>query len=202
MSRHSSPNSSACRIPLQREHVEGFPARNARAIMCRCGFSFGYAHGVPPYGYRAENASLVEIAEEQAVITMMCGMRAKGSILKDIVARLNARKVATRNGNEWQFKHGRRERHPYTRLPSRDLCLIPFHAQQSLKTENPLPSDCAPGRQRFSGDVAAVKNCALRVDLPDLAGVDFREPEVAVRTGRDENRGAAARGSRELGDGP
>jgi len=63
----------------------------------------GYAHGAPPYGYRAENASLVEIAEEQAVIAMMRSMRARGSMLKDIVARLNARKVATRNGNEWQL---------------------------------------------------------------------------------------------------
>jgi site-specific DNA recombinase len=63
----------------------------------------GYAHGAPPYGYRAENAALVEIAEEQAVIATMLKMRAKGAMLKDIVATLNARQIATRNGNEWQI---------------------------------------------------------------------------------------------------
>jgi len=59
-----------------------------------------------------------------------------------------------------------------------------------------------PVDKRFSGDVAAVKDCALRVDPPDLADAKFREPEIAVRTGRDLKRVAVARGNRELGDGP
>jgi DNA invertase Pin-like site-specific DNA recombinase len=62
-----------------------------------------YGHGAPPFGYRAENKRLVEIAEEQAVIATILEMRAKGTMLKDIAALLNAREIATRKGNEWQI---------------------------------------------------------------------------------------------------
>ena len=71
----------------------------ARKIKAKAG---GYAHGAPPYGYRAENASLVEIADEQSVIALMLDMRSKGAILKEIAATLNARHIATRSGNGWQ----------------------------------------------------------------------------------------------------
>lgn len=107
--------------------------------MCRCGFSFGYAHGVPPYGYRAENASLVEIAEEQAVITMMCGMRAKGSILKGSIAEhpKALAEAAAMVASSATAIHPRGQRRP--------VSMIRFRAQQSLKMEKPLPSGCAAG---------------------------------------------------------
>jgi DNA invertase Pin-like site-specific DNA recombinase len=72
----------------------------ARKVKAKAG---GYAHGAPPYGYRAENAALVPIEEELAVIATMQKLRAKGTMLKDIVAKLNARGIETRNGNEWQI---------------------------------------------------------------------------------------------------
>ena len=73
---------------------------SARRVKAKAG---GYAHGAPPYGLRAENASLVEIAAEQAVIAKMLEMRSKGTMLKDIASYLNARGVATRNGGSWQI---------------------------------------------------------------------------------------------------
>jgi DNA invertase Pin-like site-specific DNA recombinase len=72
----------------------------ARKVKAKAG---GYAHGAPPYGYKAENASLVEVKDEQKVIKTILAMRAKGALLKDVVAHLNDASVPTRNGNEWQI---------------------------------------------------------------------------------------------------
>jgi DNA invertase Pin-like site-specific DNA recombinase len=73
----------------------------ARKVKAAAG---GYAHGAPPYGYRAENKALVEIEAEQRVIREIVAMRARGVLLKDVVADLNERGVPTRNGQQpWQL---------------------------------------------------------------------------------------------------
>ena len=59
----------------------------------------GYAHGAPPFGWRAENSELVPDDDEQAVIARMRNMRNEGASLRDIAATLEAEGVKTKRGH-------------------------------------------------------------------------------------------------------
>ncbi len=61
----------------------------------------GYAHGAPPYGFRAESGQLVPDPEEQGVVLKMIEMRDTGSSLRDIAADLNDAGVPSKRGGRW-----------------------------------------------------------------------------------------------------
>ena len=61
----------------------------------------GYAHGAPPYGFRAEAGQLVPDPEEQRIVLKMIEMRDTGSSLRDIAADLNDAGVPSKRGGQW-----------------------------------------------------------------------------------------------------
>ena len=61
----------------------------------------GYAHGAPPYGFRAESGQLVPDPEEHRVVLKMIEMRDTGSSLRDIAADLNEAGVPSKRGGRW-----------------------------------------------------------------------------------------------------
>ena len=61
----------------------------------------GYAHGAPPYGFRADAGRLVPDPEEQRIVLKMIEMRDTGSSLRDIAADLNDAGVSAKRGGIW-----------------------------------------------------------------------------------------------------
>jgi DNA invertase Pin-like site-specific DNA recombinase len=61
----------------------------------------GYAHGAPPYGWRAEGGELVADDDEQAVLERIRVMRVEGASLRDIAGVLNAEGVPSKRGGRW-----------------------------------------------------------------------------------------------------
>ncbi len=61
--------------------------------------------GAIPYGYRLseDGIHLIESEREQRIIALVQSLRADGMSLRQIVVRLNADSVTTRNGNGWQL---------------------------------------------------------------------------------------------------
>ncbi|MCA1833221.1 MAG: recombinase family protein [Actinomycetota bacterium] len=65
----------------------------------------GYAHGAPPFGYRAENGALVTDEREQKIIRRMRELEAAGRTQPEIAKRLNAEGLRTKRGSEWTRLH-------------------------------------------------------------------------------------------------
>lgn len=61
----------------------------------------GYAYGAPPYGYRAEDGTLVPVEDEQKVIARILGLRAEGLALRAISERLNVEGVEAPRAGRW-----------------------------------------------------------------------------------------------------
>jgi DNA invertase Pin-like site-specific DNA recombinase len=61
----------------------------------------GYAHGRPPYGWRAEGGELVEDEAEQVVLARIQQLHAEGSSLRTIAAALEAEGHRPRRGQRW-----------------------------------------------------------------------------------------------------
>lgn len=69
----------------------------------------GYAHGAPPYGYRAHDGELVPVPAELDAIAMMRAMRAAGGSWRQICAHLEAAGVPTaKGGTTWHSNTVRR----------------------------------------------------------------------------------------------
>jgi site-specific DNA recombinase len=64
----------------------------------------GYAHGRPPYGWKALDGELVEIPEEQKALAIMRALRTTvpKHTFAAIAAELNARGIRPRSGDLWQ----------------------------------------------------------------------------------------------------
>ena len=63
--------------------------------------SGGYAHGSPPYGFRADGGVLVPDPEEQSVRQFMEGLRQDGGSLRDIANSLNDSGIRSKRGGNW-----------------------------------------------------------------------------------------------------
>lgn len=61
----------------------------------------GYAHGAPPYGWKAGGGELVPDGAEQAVLERIRSMRADGASLREIAGVLNAEGVQSKRGGQW-----------------------------------------------------------------------------------------------------
>ena len=61
----------------------------------------GYAHGRPPYGWRADGGRLVEDAAEQATVGRVVELRGQGRSLRAIAAALEAEGHEPRRGQRW-----------------------------------------------------------------------------------------------------
>ena len=73
--------------------------RGGRAAKADAG---GWVGGVPPFGWRVQDAALVRDDGEQAVRLRMQRLRRRGASLRAIAADLDADGVPTRNGARWQ----------------------------------------------------------------------------------------------------
>lgn len=63
--------------------------------------SGGYAHGAPPFGWRAANGALLTQPDEQAVVDRIRGMRGAGSSYREIASELNREQVPAKRGGTW-----------------------------------------------------------------------------------------------------
>lgn len=61
----------------------------------------GYAHGRPPYGWRAEGGELVPVDVEQRVIAQAVKLRRSGLSYRQIAAKLTESGATTRSGGVW-----------------------------------------------------------------------------------------------------
>ena len=86
---------------------------------------------------------------------------------------------------------------PYTSIPEQMLALyLEYHPHVNFYQRG----DASPAfvRARHLYTPQAEPTCTLP-QLPDLVGIEFGEPELAVRPRRDANRPARGRRDRELG---
>ena len=60
-----------------------------------------YAHGRPPFGWRAEGGELVEAPAEQATLARIRELRGHGQSLRNIAATLEAEDRCPRRGQHW-----------------------------------------------------------------------------------------------------
>jgi DNA invertase Pin-like site-specific DNA recombinase len=72
--------------------------RDGRRVKAERG---GYAHGRPPYGWRAEGGRLVEDSGERAVVDRIALLRGRGRSLRAIAATLDAEGIRPREGARW-----------------------------------------------------------------------------------------------------
>jgi DNA invertase Pin-like site-specific DNA recombinase len=79
----------------------GMIARRLRRGRLHKAESGGYAHGAPPYGWRAESGELVPDPAEQAVVERVRALRREGLSLRDIAGLLNAEGVPSKRGGLW-----------------------------------------------------------------------------------------------------
>ena len=63
--------------------------------------SGGYAHGAPPYGFRAEGGALVPDIREREVAAIIKELRTEGLSLRQISTRLNQQRVPAKRGGHW-----------------------------------------------------------------------------------------------------
>ncbi len=63
--------------------------------------SGGYAHGAPPYGFRAEGGELVPDRAEQSVMKTMVALRDSGGSFRDIANSLNRTGIKSKRGGDW-----------------------------------------------------------------------------------------------------
>jgi DNA invertase Pin-like site-specific DNA recombinase len=61
----------------------------------------GYAHGRPPYGYRAIGRALVPDVDEQRIVRLIVSGRKAGKSYRQIAAELGGRGSKTRSGADW-----------------------------------------------------------------------------------------------------
>lgn len=61
----------------------------------------GYAHGAPPYGYRAEGGELAPDRDEQEAISLAVEMRESGASFRQIANHLNDEGIASKRGGRW-----------------------------------------------------------------------------------------------------
>lgn len=61
----------------------------------------GFAHGAPPYGYRAEDGAVVCEPSEQAAVARISQLRAEGQSFREIAAALTAEGYVTKAGKTW-----------------------------------------------------------------------------------------------------
>ncbi len=61
----------------------------------------GYAGGNPPYGWKADNRELVEVAAEQEVLTRVRGMRDDGMSYRAVASVLNDEGIPTKRCAKW-----------------------------------------------------------------------------------------------------
>jgi DNA invertase Pin-like site-specific DNA recombinase len=61
----------------------------------------GYAHGSPPYGFRADGGVLVADTNEQSVTQFMKGLRQEGRSLREITSSLNDSDIRSKRGGIW-----------------------------------------------------------------------------------------------------
>jgi DNA invertase Pin-like site-specific DNA recombinase len=62
----------------------------------------GYAYGAPPFGWRAEDRTLVEVPDEQATLARIRELHEQGSSLRAIAAVLEAEGHHPRRGPQWR----------------------------------------------------------------------------------------------------
>jgi DNA invertase Pin-like site-specific DNA recombinase len=62
----------------------------------------GYAHGRPPFGWKAQNGELVEDQAEQAALSRIAELHQNGSSLRAIGAALEAEGHRPRRGQQWR----------------------------------------------------------------------------------------------------
>lgn len=73
--------------------------RNGKAKKVQAG---GYAHGGPPYGWRAEGGELVKVEAEQKALKLMRSLRTAGSSYRTICQELEQQGFTTkRGGSRW-----------------------------------------------------------------------------------------------------
>jgi DNA invertase Pin-like site-specific DNA recombinase len=72
--------------------------RDGRRVKAEGG---GYAHGRPPFGWRADGGQLVEDPAEQQVLTRVRELRGQGKSLRGIAAALEADGLRPRGGGRW-----------------------------------------------------------------------------------------------------
>ncbi len=63
--------------------------------------SGGYAHGAPPYGFRAEGGALVPDVREREVAAIIKELRSEGLSLRQISTRLNQQRIPAKRGGHW-----------------------------------------------------------------------------------------------------
>jgi DNA invertase Pin-like site-specific DNA recombinase len=61
----------------------------------------GYAHGSPPFGYRADNGALVPLVDEQRVVERILELRRGGATLRDIASHLNEHGYKPKRAAAW-----------------------------------------------------------------------------------------------------
>jgi len=61
----------------------------------------GYAHGAPPYGYRAEGGELVPDPVEQQTVARIAELRRKGASYRGIANEFNREGVAPKRAAQW-----------------------------------------------------------------------------------------------------
>lgn len=76
-------------------------ARRLRRGRTHKAASGGYAHGAPPFGYRAEGGRLNTFPTEQNVIQLMMEMREAGLSFRRIAEQLNSDGFVAKRGGRW-----------------------------------------------------------------------------------------------------
>lgn len=79
----------------------GMIARRLRRGRLHKAEAGGYAHGAPPYGWRAEEGELVLDDDEQAMRNRMEALRDRGASLRAIADELNGMGVPAKRGGRW-----------------------------------------------------------------------------------------------------
>jgi DNA invertase Pin-like site-specific DNA recombinase len=79
----------------------GMIARRLRRGRMHKAAAGGYAHGAPPYGWKAEEGELVLDDDEQAVRNRMEALRDRGASLRAIADELNGMGVPAKRGGRW-----------------------------------------------------------------------------------------------------
>ncbi|GGN39218.1 hypothetical protein GCM10012285_16070 [Streptomyces kronopolitis] len=67
-----------------------------------------YAYGAPPFGWKAEKKTLVEVPEEQTIRARARELRDAGASYREIAAALEVEKHQPRRGNQWHPQTVRR----------------------------------------------------------------------------------------------
>ena len=86
-----------CVAEMERQNISKRTS-SGRAVKASHG---GYSGGRPPYGYRAQNGTLVIVEDEADIVRTVFAMKDNGATYKQMVDALNSANKKSRSGNPW-----------------------------------------------------------------------------------------------------